>query len=211
MKLKRFALGELWTNCYLVWDDDGEAFIVDPGAPAEEVADFVREKGLRVHWIFLTHGHGDHIGGVSDVRSMSENGVAVHEKDAPCLVSAKHNLSSYVGGAVELAAADRMLRDGDILKAGRMEIKVIHTPGHTLGGVSLLVSEGDEKILFSGDTLFARSVGRTDLPGGDEDTLMKSLEKLEPLPDEIRVFPGHGPETILGDEKRFNPYWPRKR
>lgn len=209
MKLKRFALGALWTNCYLVWDNDGEALIVDPGGPAAEVADFVRENGLKVNWIFLTHGHGDHIGGISDVRVLSANGIAIHEQDASCLTDAKHNLSSYMGESVELTAADRILRDGDILTVGQMTVKIIHTPGHTLGGVSILVSEGNEKVLFSGDTLFARSVGRTDLPGGDEGVLMESLKKLQPLPDDLSVFPGHGPDTVLGEEKRLNPYWPR--
>lgn len=209
MKQKRFALGALWTNCYLVWDDDGEAFVVDPGGKADEVADFIGEQKLRLNWIILTHGHGDHIGGVAGLRGICKNGVAVHEKDAEYLLSARKNFSSYSGEPVELAAADRLLRDGDELKVGKMDIKVIHTPGHTLGGISLLVSENGAKALFSGDTLFARSIGRTDLPGGDEDTLMQSLKKLEPLPDDLGVYPGHGPATVLGEEKRYNPYWPR--
>lgn len=209
MKQKRFALGALWTNCYLVWDGSGEAIVVDPGGDAAEVADFIDDNKLRLNWIILTHGHGDHIGGVADLRSMSACGVAIHEKDAAYLTSASKNFSSYMGEPIELRAADRLLKDGDELKAGELDIKVIHTPGHTQGGISLLVSDGGEKALFSGDTLFARSVGRTDLPGGDEDTLMQSLKKLEPLPDDLMVFPGHGPSTILGEEKRYNPYWPR--
>lgn len=209
MQQKRFALGALWTNCYLVWDDDGEAFAVDPGGKALEVVDFIKEKNLRLNWIILTHGHGDHIGGVSDLKAMSQNGVAIHEKDASYLTNARKNFSSFTGTPVELAEADKLLRDGDALHVGKMDIKVIHTPGHTLGGISLLVSDGGEKVLFSGDTLFARSIGRSDLPGGDEDTLLQSLKKLEPLPDEIGVFPGHGPATTLGDEKQYNPYWPR--
>lgn len=209
MKLKRFALGALWTNCYLVWDDGGDAFVVDPGGAAGEVVDFIRSNKLNLRWIFLTHGHGDHIGGLSDIRPLSENGAAIHEKDSACLTNAGKNLSSYIGESIELAAAERILQDGDILRVGTMEIKVIYTPGHTLGGISLLVSDSGGKILFSGDTLFARSIGRTDLPGGSEDTLMESLKKLEHLPDDLRVFPGHGPDTTLGDEKKHNPYWPR--
>lgn len=209
MKQKRFALGALWTNCYLVWDSRGEALVVDPGGKADEVADFIDANKLRLNWIILTHGHGDHIGGVADLKGMSANGVAIHEKDAACLTSANKNFSSYMGEPIELRAADRLLSDGDSLKAGELDIKVIHTPGHTLGGISLLVSDSAEQVLFSGDTLFARSIGRTDLPGGDEDTLMQSLKKLEPLPDDLPVFPGHGPSTVLGEEKRYNPYWPR--
>lgn len=209
MKQKRFALGALWTNCYLVWDSRGDALVVDPGGRAAEVADFIDDNKLRLNWIILTHGHGDHIGGVADLRGMSANGVAIHEMDASCLTSANKNFSSYMGEPIELLAADRLLSDGDTLKAGELEIKVIHTPGHTRGGISLLVSDGAEQVLFSGDTLFARSIGRTDLPGGDEDTLMQSLKKLEPLPDGLMVFPGHGPSTVLGEEKRYNPYWPK--
>lgn len=209
VRLKRFALGALWTNCYLVWDENGDAFIVDPGGAAGDVADFIGENKLRLRWIILTHGHGDHIGGISDVRHLSANGVAIHERDSSCLTDPDKNLSSHMGAPVELTPAEKILRDGDELTSGRLSIKVIHTPGHTLGGVSLFVSGEGENILFSGDTLFARSVGRTDLPGGDEETLMSSLKKLEPLPDDLKVFPGHGPDTTLGDEKRYNPYWPR--
>lgn len=209
MQQKRYALGALWTNCYLVWDDDGEAFVVDPGGRALEVVDFIKANSLKLNWIILTHGHGDHIGGVSDLKGLSKNGVAIHEKDAPYLTSARKNFSSFTETPVELADAEKLLRDGDELQVGKMDIKVIHTPGHTLGGISLLVSDACEKVLFSGDTLFARSIGRSDLPGGDEETLLLSLKKLEQLPDDIGVFPGHGPATTLGEEKRYNPYWPR--
>ncbi len=209
MKMKRFALGALWTNCYVVWDEKGYGMIVDPGGPAQEVEDFIRTNDIHVHWIILTHGHGDHLGGVADVRLLSEHGVAIHEKDADSLTDARNNLSIYMGETVRLSAADRLLKDGDLLKVGAMEIKVIHTPGHTLGGICLLVSEGTQMILLSGDTLFARSIGRTDLPGGDEETLLGSLKKLETIPDNVKVYPGHGPETAIGDEKKLNPYWPR--
>jgi len=209
VELKRFALGALWTNCYLVWDEKGDAFMVDPGGAAGEVAAFIKENNLKLSWIFLTHGHGDHIGGISDVRHLSENGVAVHEKDSASLTDARKNLSSYIGQPMELKAAEKLLRDGDVINIGKMEVRIIHTPGHTQGGLMLLVSDAGESILFSGDTLFARSTGRTDLPGGDEETLLMSLKKLEHLSDDLRVYPGHGPDTILGDEKRLNPYWPR--
>lgn len=209
MNIKRFALGTLWTNCYLLWDANGDGFIVDPGGPAEDVEKFIRDNDIRIRWILLTHGHSDHIGGVAELRNLSENGIAIHCDDADCLVSAEKNLSSYMGSRIEIAAADRLLRDGDELAVGTMKLTVIHTPGHTLGGICILVKDGEEAFLISGDTLFARSVGRSDLPGGDEDTLIESLKKLDGLPDKMRVFPGHGPETTIGAEKMYNPYWPK--
>ncbi|MDO4561058.1 MAG: MBL fold metallo-hydrolase [bacterium] len=209
MNIKRFPLGMLWTNCYLIWDDAGDGFVVDPGGPAKEVEDFIRSHDIRVHWIILTHGHSDHIGGISDLRNLSENGVAIHSEDAECLTSASKNLSTYMGETVELPSAEKLLKEGDRLKVGKMTLDVIHTPGHTLGGICIVVTDGDEQILISGDTLFARSIGRSDLPGGDEDVLIESLKKLDGLPDKLRVFPGHGPETTIGAEKQYNPYWPR--
>jgi glyoxylase-like metal-dependent hydrolase (beta-lactamase superfamily II) len=209
MKIKRFALGPLWTNCYLIWDTNNDGIVVDPGGPSEEVEKFMRDNDIRLHWIILTHGHGDHIGGVAELRNLSENGVAIHSDDALCLTDANKNLSAFMGSPTELPSAEKILNDGDNLKVGRLLINVIHTPGHTLGGICLLISEGEEQILISGDTLFARSVGRSDLPGGDENTLIESLKRLNNLPDKLRVFPGHGPETTLGAEKQYNPYWPR--
>ncbi len=209
MKIKRFALGSLWTNCYMIWDSNSDGVVIDPGGPAQEVEEFIRDNDIRLHWIILTHGHGDHIGGVAELRNLSENGVAIHSEDAFCLMDANKNLSAFIGTPTELPSADKILNDGDQLKVGQLAINVIHTPGHTLGGICLLISEGEEQLLISGDTLFARSVGRSDLPGGDEETLIESLKKLNDFPDKLRVFPGHGPETTVGAEKQYNPYWPK--
>lgn len=209
MKIKRFPLGALWTNCYLLWDESGKGFVVDPGGPAGDVEEFIKQHDIALAWILLTHGHGDHIGGVADLRNLSENGVAIHFEDASSLTDASANLSMYMGCSVKLASAERLLNDGDELDIGSMNVKVIYTPGHTPGGVCFLVSDGDEKLLLSGDTLFARSIGRSDLPGGHEPTLIDSLKKLSALPDDLEVFPGHGPETNIGEERRYNPYWPR--
>ncbi len=209
MKIKRFALGSLWTNCYLVWDSKGNGIVVDPGGPAEDVENFIRNNDIHIHWIILTHGHGDHIGGIPELRNLSENGVAVHYADAAALTDPSKNLSSMMGEPLAMSAADRELKDGEVLTVGEMNIKVIHTPGHTEGGICLLISEGEEHMLISGDTLFARSIGRSDLPGGDEAVLIESLKKLQDLPDKMRVFPGHGPETTIGAERQYNPYWPR--
>ena len=211
MKIKRFALGALWTNCYMISDSGSEGIVIDPGGPAAEVEEYIRDNDIRLHWIILTHGHNDHIGGIPDLRNLSENGVAVHADDAECLTNAEKNLSSFMGASFEVTSPDHLMHDGDVIKVGTMTIKVIHTPGHTEGGVCLLVTDtsNEEQFLMSGDTLFARSVGRSDLPGGDEGVLIESLKKLDGLPDKLRVFPGHGPETTIGAEKRYNPYWPK--
>jgi glyoxylase-like metal-dependent hydrolase (beta-lactamase superfamily II) len=169
----------------------------------------LEREGLKLQWVLLTHGHGDHIFGVDELRPLAASGVAIGEEDAPCLVSSGENLSIHMGKRVELEPADRILRDGDVLEVGDMRIEVIATPGHTRGGCCYYATEGGEAVLLSGDTLFARSVGRTDLPGGDEGTLIKSIGKLTGFSDSLKVYPGHGPSTTIGEERRLNPFWPR--
>ena len=209
MEIKRFPLGALWTNGYLVWDEGGHAFLVDPGGEASEVRAFLEDKGLTLEWIVLTHGHGDHIGGLPQMRPLSRCGVAIHRDDADMLLEPGKNLSTFMGEPLVFDPAERILTDGEELAVGSLTVRVIHTPGHTPGGICLLVTEGEERVLFAGDTLFARSIGRTDLPGGSEELLEVSLRVLAELPDELRVLPGHGPETRIGEERRNNPFWPR--
>lgn len=208
MEYRRFAMGALWTNAYLIWDEDGIAILVDPGGDPSEALDFSEGKGLEIEWILLTHGHGDHIGGLDVARKRSRKGVAIHRADAAMLTSPEENLSRWMGTPVESGAAERILEDGESFRAGRIEVRVIHTPGHTAGSSCFVFAEGETELLVSGDTLFARSVGRTDLPGGSEKELKSSLVKLAALQDTLPVLPGHGPETSLGREKTENPYWP---
>lgn len=224
MEVRRFALGALWTNGYLVWTDRGRGLFVDPGGDVAEVKTWLQEKNITLEAILLTHGHADHIAGVDQLRQGTTIPVAVHVLDASKLSAASGNLSTFMGAPFVCSAAELLLEDGMHLEIAGLRIGVLHTPGHTEGSCSFLVEEpllasGDEEdlselircdraLLFSGDTLFAQSVGRTDLPGGDEDALRHSMEKLAALPDDLRVLPGHGPETTIGRERKTNPFWP---
>lgn len=209
MNIRRFPLGFLWTNCYVVWSESRDAIVVDPGGDTTELRAFLESEGLKLRRVLLTHGHGDHIMGVGEIRGLAAEGVAIHGEDAECLTSPRANLSGEMGMPAVFDSADSFLKDGDVIEAGDMKITVIHTPGHTLGGCCFLIEEGGEALLLSGDTLFARSIGRSDLPGGDERVLIESLKKLENMPDSMRVYPGHGPETTIGEERALNPFWPR--
>lgn len=209
MRIKRFALGMLMTNCYVVYSDTKDAIVVDPGGPAAELKDFMENEGLTLRMVLLTHGHVDHLHGLGEIREIASDGVGVHPADSACVTSAKHNLSEKMGDPVAFEPAERMLADGDEIDIGGMKIRVIHTPGHTVGGCCFLITEGEDSLLLSGDTLFAESVGRSDLPGGDEGVLNESLMKLSYLPDSLAVYPGHGPATTIGHEKKRNPFWPR--
>ncbi len=208
MEYRRFPMGALWTNAYVVWDAEGEAILVDPGGDPSEALDFIEQKKLRVVWVLLTHGHGDHIGGLDKARQKASKGVAVHRLDAPMLTSPEENLSMWMGTQIRSLPPERLLEDEDLLDVGRMTVRVIHTPGHTSGSACFLLSEGKTALLLSGDTLFARSIGRTDLPGGSDRDIRASLAKLAVLEASLPVLPGHGPETSLGLEKMQNPYWP---
>jgi glyoxylase-like metal-dependent hydrolase (beta-lactamase superfamily II) len=184
--------------------------MIDPGGPTDEVRTYIVKNSLKLKKILLTHGHADHIMGLGEVRGLAEDGVAIHSGDAACIVNASENLSSVMGNPAEFKAADLLLSDSLDIVIGNIKIQVIHTPGHTKGSCCFYVTEERDALLISGDTLFARSVGRTDLPGGDEATLLGSLKKLEAFADGVPVYPGHGPSTTIGDERRLNPFWPRE-
>ncbi|OLN32274.1 MBL fold metallo-hydrolase [Desulfosporosinus metallidurans] len=199
------AMGSMGANCYLyACMESKKAVIIDPGADGKRIYRWVLEKGLKVDYILLTHGHVDHIGAVDELRELlGEVSVGIHAGDAGMLTDGKQNLSSYFGPGLVLKKADFLLQDGQELAIGKEVLKVISTPGHSPGGVCFLCSEG----LFSGDTLFAGSIGRTDFPGGSMEQLLDGVKKkLLILPEETRVFPGHGEETSIGEEKRDNPF-----
>ena len=202
MKLQQFVLGELGVNTYLLWDETTrETVCLDPGGPPAGLLTELAGKNLQLKYILLTHGHFDHIAGVNELKAKTGATVVAHAAEAGLLSNPALNLSTMFGTEV-VVNADQLLNDGDLLALGSQFLTVIHTPGHTPGGISLTVPG----LLFSGDTLFAGSVGRTDLPGGDPAALTGSLRKLLALPGETRVFPGHGPATLLGREKQANPF-----
>ncbi|HHT04769.1 MAG TPA: MBL fold metallo-hydrolase [Hydrogenispora sp.] len=202
MRLQQFVLGELEVNSYLLWDEETlEAACFDPGGSPQEILAELTQNKLGLKYILLTHGHYDHIGGVNELKANTGALVAIHAADAAMLANPELNLSALFGRQI-VVKPDQLLTDGDVLCLGGQMLKINHTPGHTPGGISVSTSG----LLFSGDTLFAGSIGRTDLPGGDQATLNCSLQRLVRLPDETRVFPGHGPETTIGREKQLNPF-----
>lgn len=207
MKTQMFTVGRLFTNCYVVsCEQTGEAIIIDPGfddkSEAEEIYSFLDANGLTLKFIVNTHGHPDHICGNGIVKQSFNVPILIHESDAYMLGKHNERVSVFFAFKTFSPPADILLRNGDLVKFGRTALKVLHTPGHTRGSISLL----GEKEVFVGDTLFARSIGRTDFPESSPQDMLVSLKKLASLPDYLTVYPGHGPTTTIGEEKRSNPF-----
>lgn len=205
MVFKRFVVGPLEVNCFVVADEETkEAIIVDPGDNVDEIFNFVEKNGFKIKYIINTHCHFDHCGGNKKIKELTKAELLIHEKEKPVLD--RMDTSAQIWGFYvdKSPEPDRYLKDGDILNVGNLRIEVIHTPGHSPGGICLKI---DGKVI-TGDTLFAGGIGRTDFPGGDYDTLIKSIkEKLFTLPEETEIYPGHGPSSTIRNEKYFNPFF----
>jgi glyoxylase-like metal-dependent hydrolase (beta-lactamase superfamily II) len=204
MKIISLEVGNLGTNCYIVYSENTQdAMIIDPGGNAGEILTAVGNANLNVKYIVNTHGHADHVLANIKVKEATGAPLLVHEDDAGMLISPHKNLSAFIGGSAVCGPADKILKDGDQIEIGEMNFSVLHTPGHTAGGICLHY----DNVVFSGDTLFAESIGRTDFPGGSHRQLIDSIRhKLMVLDDEVKVYPGHGPDTTIGWERRMNPF-----
>ena len=209
MKIDRLILGAYETNCYILRSGEAakDCLIVDAGLEADRLINFLKEHKLNPVAVVLTHGHIDHIAGVDALRAeFADIKVYIHKVDAKMLTEAEHNLSALAGVPFSADPADLFIEAGDVIEQVSIKLQVLHTPGHTPGGICLYSK--DEGIVFTDDTLFADSIGRTDFPNGSTSQLLNSIkEKLFTLPDETKVYPGHGPITTIAREKAHNQFF----
>ena len=203
MFIDKVVVGPLAGNCYIVGDEKTrQGIIIDPGDEAGKILGRVEKFGLNIITIVLSHGHVDHTAALQEVKAATGAEAAIHEDDKATLKD--DFLSLFMGiKQPDLEQPEHLLKDGGEIKIGESRLKVLHTPGHTPGSICLY----GEGVLFSGDTLFNYGIGRSDLPGGNGQQLLESINnKLLSLPDETKVYPGHGPETTIGAERRGNPF-----
>ena len=204
LHVEGMSVGPLETNCYILHNPEThEAVVIDPGSEPERILARIQELELRVLGIWLTHAHGDHIGAVGPVKDATRAPVCIHGNEAEWLTDPNLNLSAMIGAPIMAPPADILLSPGEPLEAVGTTWEILDTPGHSPGGVSFHA----DGLVITGDALFAGSIGRTDLPYGDLETLTRSIqEALYVLPDETVVYPGHGTHSTIGEEKRTNPF-----
>ena len=200
MILEKIIVGPMQVNCYILGcPRTSQAIIIDPGAEPEKIERQLKKCGLKVKCIVNTHGHADHIG----ANTYFALPVYIHQLDAKFLTNPELNLSSMLGLSLISSAPAKLLKDGQTLKVGDISLKILHTPGHTPGGICLKA----DKFCLTGDTLFAQGIGRTDIPYASEEDLLTSIrEKLFTLPPQVAIYPGHGPSSTIGEEKENNPF-----
>lgn len=205
LKILHRVLGMVSTNVYLaVNEETGEGFLVDPADRGDLLASWVKQEKVELKGILLTHGHFDHIGGVSELKKEFQVPVYVMEAENVVLNDSRLNLSANWGTAFTVKS-DRLLEDGEIFELAGFMVQAFHTPGHTKGGACYYLQE--EKTLFSGDTIFCESIGRTDLPTGNHGELVRSVRAiLQKLPGDTAIYPGHEEATSVAHEKQYNPY-----
>ena len=201
-KIMKLVVGQLQENCFILFDENKDAFVVDPGGSSENIIETIEKNSLNIKYILLTHGHFDHVGAVAALVKKYKAPVYLSKEDRAFLESPKEVRTSAFGMQIEAAEVDVFVKEGDEIPFSEGNIKVIETPGHTLGSVCYLF----ENYLFAGDTLFNGSIGRTDFPESDHSLMVESLKKLKKLDDEIYVLSGHGPESQISYEKMANPY-----
>ncbi len=203
IKIRICPLAPLGTNCYIIKAENGDAAVIDPTSFGPALRRALEEEGIsELKYILLTHGHFDHITGADKLRTAFSGEIAIHRLDAPCLESSNESRAADFGYPFKSFKEDIILEDGDKLPFGDGEIEVIHTPGHTVGSVCFKMGDS----LFTGDTLFRLSIGRTDFPGGSMPEMMSSLRKLKAIEGSYKVYPGHENVSDLDYEKAFNPY-----
>jgi hydroxyacylglutathione hydrolase len=202
--LEGMAVGPIQANCYILGcEKSGEAVVIDPGDEPRRILKALERRNLTLKYILNTHGHFDHVGADQALREATSAPVLIHQGDAPLLTHLSASAAVW-GMRAQDCRPDGFLEDGDIITFGQVALEVIHTPGHSPGGVSFYTP----RMVFVGDTLFAGSIGRTDFPGGNYDRLIRSVqERLFVLGDDVEVYPGHGPATTIGAERRYNPFF----
>jgi glyoxylase-like metal-dependent hydrolase (beta-lactamase superfamily II) len=204
MQIETLTVGPVMTNCYIIaCEDTKKAAVIDPGGDAKRILDTVKRMGVDVVYVLNTHGHFDHTLANDQIVAATGAPLAIHEADAPMLTLGGG--AAWFGMRGSKSSADVLLREGETLKVGNLQLQVLHVPGHSPGGVAFYIAS--EGVVFSGDALFNMGIGRTDLPGGDYDELIASIQtKLFALPGETVVYSGHGPATTIARERAGNPF-----
>jgi glyoxylase-like metal-dependent hydrolase (beta-lactamase superfamily II) len=208
MRVKTLTVGMFQSNCYLVsCERTNEAIVIDAGGEGERILDTIEKDGLNIQAVINTHGHIDHVSALAVVAPALSVPILMHEGDLPIFDNLSSQAAMFGVPAPEGIKITKHLRSGDKIEFGDVTGEVIHTPGHSPGGISVIFRGENPQVIFTGDTLFMGSIGRTDLYGGDFETIIKSLREIYlPLPDGTVVYPGHGDHTTIGTEKQFNPF-----